>query len=100
LNLPLLFIAQGQIFPSSGNGWLAVIGLGLTLTLGQGLMAYSLKQLSSGFVSLIAFLDPVFSALFAWLFLSEALSFHNLVGFVIILFGLYLTVYSQSVIQE
>ena len=87
LNLPLLLIAQGQILPSSENGWLAVIGLGLTLTLGQGLMAYSLKQLSSEFVSLVSFLDPVFSASFAWLFLSEALSFRNLVGFAIILVG-------------
>lgn len=100
LNFPLLFMVQGRILPSSGNGWLAAIGLGLTLALGQGLMAYSLKQLSSGFVSLVACLDSILSASLGWLFFSEALSLYNFVGFGIILLGVCLTSYSQSAVKE
>jgi drug/metabolite transporter (DMT)-like permease len=99
LTLPLLFINQGKVFPYSTNGWLALMGLALTLVVGQGLMAYSLKQLSSGFVSLISCLDPIFGALFAWLFFSEALNVYNWIGFVIILLGVGLTSYSQSIIK-
>lgn len=100
LTLPIILSIQDQFFPSSGEVWLAAIGLGLTLAVGQGLVAYSLKKFSSGFVSMVCLLDPILSATFAWLIFSETLNLYNFVGFAIVLFSLYLTTYSQSVVKE
>ena len=100
LTLPIILSIQDQFLPSSGQVWLAAIGLGLTLAVGQGLIAYSLKKFSSGFVSMVCLVDPIFSATFAWLIFSETLNFYNFVGFAIVLFSLYLTTYSQSIIKE
>ena len=100
LTLPIILTVKDQFFPSSWDVWLAAIGLGLTLALGQGLVVYSLKRFSSGFVSMVCLLDPIFSATFAWSIFSETLSFYNLVGFAVVLVGLYLTTYSQSLVKE
>ena len=100
LTLPIILTVKDQFLPSSWDVWLAAIGLGLTLALGQGLVVYSLKRFSSGFVSMVCLLDPIFSATFAWSIFSETLSFYNLVGFAVVLVGLYLTTYSQSVVKE
>lgn len=100
LTLPIILSIQDQFLPSSGKVWLAAIGLGLTLAVGQGLVAYSLKKFSSGFVSMVCLLDPILSATFAWLIFSETLNLYNFVGFAIVLFSLYLTTYSQSVVKE
>jgi drug/metabolite transporter (DMT)-like permease len=100
LNLPLLFTIQGKFLPYSGNGWLTMIGLGLTLIVAQGLMSYSFKQLSSGFVAIVSCIDPIFSAVFSWLVFSETMNFYNLVGFVVILLGVCLASYSKSIDKE
>lgn len=97
LNLPLLLTVQGKVLPSSGTGWLTLMGLGLTLIIAQGLMSYSLKQLSSGFVAIASCLDPIFGAGFAWLVFSEMLNFYNLIGFGVILLGVGFASYSQSI---
>lgn len=101
--LPLLLITEGaldDIFPNSISGWLIAIALGLTIALGHSLLTYSLKLLSSGFVSVSILLDPVFTAILAWVFLSEALSFSNLLAFVVILLGICLTLSSPSAVNE
>lgn len=101
--LPLLLITEGaidDIFPNSISGWLIAIALGLTIALGHSLLTYSLKVLSSGFVSVSILLDPIFTAILAWVFLSEALSFSNLLAFVVILLGICLTLSSPSAVNE
>ncbi|MEC4812136.1 MAG: DMT family transporter [Scytonema sp. PMC 1069.18] len=100
LTLPILVIVKDEFFPSSWDVKLAAIGLGLTLALGQGLVVYSLKKFSSGFVSMICLLDPILSTTLAWSIFSETLSLYNLVGFAVVLLGLYLITYSQSVVKE
>ncbi|MDF5713049.1 MAG: DMT family transporter [Rhizonema sp. NSF051] len=100
LTLPILVIVKDEFFPSSWDVWLAAVGLGLTLALGQGLVVYSLKRFSSGFVSMVCLLDPILSATLAWSIFSEILTLYNLVGFAVVLVGLYLTTYSQSVVKE
>gem|GEM_PF-4449619 len=49
---------------------------------------------------MVCILDPIFSATFAWSIFSETLSFYNLVGFAVVLVGLYLTTYSQCVVKQ
>lgn len=66
--------------------------------MGGGSMIF--RQVIIGFVSMVCILDPIFSATFAWSIFSETLSFYNLVGFAVVLVGLYLTTYSQCVVKQ
>lgn len=98
--LPMLVFTGDRIFPSSVHGWLFVIFLALVCqVLGQGLLTYSVAQLSSVVVSLVHLLEPVFSSILAWAIFGEKLSFSNGVGFVLVLIGLYLAVSSQAAVD-
>jgi drug/metabolite transporter (DMT)-like permease len=91
LMIPLVLLFEEQIFPISWSGWVAVICLAaICEALGHGLVVYSLKHFSSGFVALFLLLDPVIVAILAWLIFSETLSFFNLLGLALILEGIYL----------
>lgn len=94
--LPILLFVQDRIFPCSVNGWLWVIcQAAICQVLGHGLLTYSLAKFSSVVVSLVHLLEPVFSAIFAFFIFSEELSFFNLMGFAVVLIGLYLAISSQ-----
>ncbi len=92
----ILFTAHDEWFPHSWSGWLTVIALALTLIFAHGLLAYSLKYLSSSFVAMINLLDPVVTAFLAWIIFAEALNWLNLVAFAIIMLGIYLAVTSEK----
>jgi drug/metabolite transporter (DMT)-like permease len=96
--LPIILITQEQIFPNSANTWLAIIALTLICQIfGQGLLVYSLKHLSSGFVSLFLLLQPILTACLAWLIFAENLSLFNGFAFCLVLIGIYLAKSSQSI---
>lgn len=100
LLLPILIISRDPIFPFSLSGWYAVIALSIvSQVIGQGLVAYSLKNVSSGFVALSFLLIPALSAILAWFIFSENLSLLNWLSFFIILLGIYLAISSQDVNQ-
>lgn len=91
LLLPSALLFEDRLFPASLSGWLAVIGLGILCNLiGVGALFYSLKQFSSGFVSLILLLEPMIAAFLAWAIFAEGLSFLNGLTFVVVLSGIYL----------
>ena len=99
--LPILLIIKDTIFPFSLNGWLFVIALALvSQVIGQGLVAYSLKKISSSFVALSFLLTPVISTILAWLIFAENLSLLNWLSFLIILLGIYLAVSNQEVVNK
>ncbi|MEH2195403.1 MAG: DMT family transporter [Nostoc sp.] len=95
----VIFITHDEWFPHSGNSWLAVIALALTLILGSGLLAYSLKHLSSSLVAMINLLDPIVTAFLAWLIFAETLGWLNLVAFAIIILGICLALTSEVRIE-
>ncbi|EFA73348.1 Putative uncharacterized protein [Raphidiopsis brookii D9] len=91
ITLPIALLTDPQIFPTSLSGWVAVISLALICqVLGQGLLAQSLNQLSSGFVATTLLLEPVISAFIAWLIFFEKLTFLNWIAFCVVLSGVYL----------
>ncbi|NEQ38894.1 MAG: DMT family transporter [Okeania sp. SIO3I5] len=99
--LPLTLLTENQLFPFSLNGWLVAIALGvLCQVIGQGIMAYSLKQFSSGFVSLFLLLEPIFTSFLAWIIFAEKLTIMNGVAFFVVLTGIYLAQLSQSVNKQ
>ncbi|MGD1909325.1 MAG: DMT family transporter [Rivularia sp. (in: cyanobacteria)] len=88
--IPLLLIQEDSLFPHSFGAWLSVIGLAVVCQIfGQAVIAYSLMKIPSGVVALSHLLCPCMSAIEAWLIFHQGLSIENLLGFIIILTGLY-----------
>ena len=87
----LMTLALGeQFFPSSLQGWLAVVSLAIVgQILGDGLITYSLSYFSASFVALVFLLDPALTAIAAWFAFGETLNLANAIAFAIILFGVY-----------
>ncbi len=101
LSLPIFLFSEDQLWPDSVRGWAFVISLAIVgQVLGQGLLAYSLKKFSSGFVALMLLLESVFAAIAAWGIFGESLSLFDWVAFFTILFGMYLAVSSKSAMKE
>lgn len=82
-----------ELFPSSPQGWLAVVGLAIVgQLLALGLVTYSLSRLSASLVALVFLLDPVLTAIAAWFAFAETVNLWNAIAFGIILFGVYLAI--------
>ncbi len=97
LILPILLITQDKLFPTSWQGWLAVIALALIChVIGQGLVIYSLDRLSANFVAIFLVLDPCLSAIEAWIIFLESLSPLSWFALCLSLLGIYLALSSQS----
>ncbi len=97
LILPLVLLAGDRIFPYSWQGWLAVIALAVICqAFGQGLLIHSLGRLSSGFVALFLLLEPVITAILAWILFTENLSLFNWLAFSVVLAGIYIAKSSNS----
>ncbi|NEO84858.1 MAG: DMT family transporter [Spirulina sp. SIO3F2] len=101
LLIPFVWLTEGQLFPQSWVGILAVLGLGvISEGLGQNLLAQSMAKFSSSFIALFLLLEPIVSALLGWLIFAESLSPITGVGFVIVLGGIYLAKSSSSAMQS
>jgi drug/metabolite transporter (DMT)-like permease len=101
VSLPIVLFDEGQVFPTSWQGWLIVISLaGVCQILGQGMLVRSLNELSSEFVALFLLLEPVLAGVGAWALFSEQLSLLNLVAFAIALVGVYLSLSSPSALRD
>lgn len=97
LLLPLVLLTEAQVFPTTVVAWLAVLGLGLVSEgLGQRLLADAMDRFSSSFISLFLLLEPIVSALFAWVFFTEGLNAITWMSFAVILVGIYLAQSSQA----
>jgi drug/metabolite transporter (DMT)-like permease len=88
---PVALASGEQMLPASAYGWWVLIGLALLSHAGgQGLIAYALAHLPAAFSSVSLLFQPVMAALFAWLLLSEALVALQVIGGIVVLFGIYL----------
>ncbi len=101
LLLPITGLLEEQLFPQTWQVWLAVVALALVCqVLGQGLLVYSLKQFSSGFIAVLLLLEPILTAILAWLVFAELLNWTNWLAFAMVLSGIYLTRSSSSATQS
>lgn len=76
-------------WPSNAQAWLAVGGMALIpQLLGHTMMNWSLKHFSAATVGLATLLEPVFAGALAWWFLGEQLTASQLLGGVLLLFGI------------
>jgi len=97
LLFPLVLAVEDQLFPTTWIAWVGVIGMGLVSEgFGQRLLADSMKKFSAGFVSIFLLLEPIASAMLAWVIFAEQLSPMTWLGFVVILTGIYLAQSSSA----
>ena len=101
LLVPFVLFTEGKLFPTTWQTWLAVIGLGLISEgLGQRLLADCLDKFSSSFIAIFLLLEPIVSAMLAWLIFAEGLTSITGLGFMIILTGIYLAQSSHAAVHE
>jgi drug/metabolite transporter (DMT)-like permease len=97
ITFPVALFTEEQIFPSSLQGWLAVIYLAVICQIiGSGILIYSVKRFSSGFTSVFLLIEPIITTILAWIFFAESLSPFNVITFFVILVGIYLAKSGQA----
>jgi len=91
LLLPIA-IAKGEaLLPVTLAGWMPLLGISLLVHVaGQGAIAYAFAHLSPQFTALGTFIQPVASAVLAWLLLGEHLGPAEIAGSAIILLGIWI----------
>jgi drug/metabolite transporter (DMT)-like permease len=100
LILPIFLLFEDNWLPYTVVGWLAIAAQAVICQgLGQGLLIYSLKRLSAGFVALVVPLEVFFASILAWLVFSETVSLVHCLGFAIVFIGVFLAKSSQSSIK-
>jgi len=100
LTLVVLAINHESLFPTSGQSWLPIFSMSVAGLLGQGMLLYSLKKLSSAFVALVFLLTPFTTAILARIMFLETVSWSNLFAFFVVIIGLFLTITSSSTFKE
>jgi drug/metabolite transporter (DMT)-like permease len=89
--LPVAILDRERLLPFSALGWLWLFGIGLLSQFGgQGLITYALAHLSAHFSSVATFVQPVATAVLAWVLFGEALGPVQIAGCAIVLAGIWL----------
>ncbi|MGK7892419.1 MAG: DMT family transporter [Xenococcus sp. (in: cyanobacteria)] len=100
LLFPFVLSTKESLFPTSYEGWLILIALAIVCqVVGQGLLVYSMKRFSSSFLAVFLLLEPILTALLAWMIFAENLNLFNGIAFVLIIAGIYLAKSSNSAIK-
>ena len=98
--ISLVLCFSGEQFPKgapSPQTWAIVVFMALMATVVAFLvMAWAQRELSAGDVALILLLEPVFAAIFSWMWLGETLGVTGGIGAFLILVSLWLSSQSDS----
>ncbi len=95
--LPVAWLSEGQVFPTTTSVWVAVIALGIICEgFGQRLLADSMSQFSCSFIALVLLLEPILSTILAWVIFAEQLGIVTWIGFAVVLTGIYVATSSNS----
>jgi drug/metabolite transporter (DMT)-like permease len=86
----IAIVFEPRILPQSMQGAAALLALAIVSQVGgQGLVAVALGTLPATFSSLVIFLEAIAAASFGWLLLNEPLGLAQMLGGVLILFGIW-----------
>ena len=95
--LVVALVSSKTLVPATIEGWALMIGLGvISQAAGQGFIVWGMAHLSAAFSSVALLVAPVASAIFAWMFLAEAISIQQIAGMMIVLAGIYLANHSRN----
>ena len=89
--LPIAIVKGEVLLPATLLGWAPLLGLGLLVHVGgQGAIAFAFAHLSPQFTALGTYIQPIASAVLAWLLLGEHLGFGDIAGSAVILAGIWI----------
>ncbi len=87
--LALTLLTEHELVATSLTGWAVLLGLAwVSHAGGQGLIAFSFRQLPASFSSVSLLLQPVLAAVFAWILLGEPLSLGQGLSGAVVLVGI------------
>ncbi len=85
------FSLSGNLSNYSAPGWALILWIIIVGTVIPYLLTVTgIRELSAGTSSVIGMIEPIFAGVIAWILLNEALSGIQLIGCVVVLFGIYL----------
>ena len=85
------FSLEGNLSGYSAPGWVLILWIIIIGTVIPYLLTVTgIRELSAGTSSVIGMIEPIFAGVIAWILLNEALSGIQLIGCVVVLFGIYL----------
>jgi drug/metabolite transporter (DMT)-like permease len=89
--LPIAIVQGETLFPPTLLGWAPLLGLSLLVHVGgQGAIAFAFAHLSPQFTALGTYIQPIASAVLAWVLLGEHLGLADIAGSAIILAGIWI----------
>lgn len=89
--LPVAMGLNEAVLPHTLRGWAVVLGLALVSQVGgQGLIAWGLAHVPAAIGSVVLLLQPAVAALVAWGLFGEGLGGAEILGGVVILFGVHI----------
>jgi drug/metabolite transporter (DMT)-like permease len=78
-----------RLLPAGPSGWAALIALGLiSHVLGQGLVAFGMRESPVGLASILLLTQPIVAALLAWAVFGESMGVFEAAGACLVLAGL------------
>ena len=85
------FSLSGNLSNHSAPGWALILWIIIVGTVIPYLLTVTgIRELSAGTSSVIGMIEPIFAGVIAWILLNEALTGIQLIGCVVVLFGIYL----------
>ena len=89
--LPIAVVKGEILLPPTLMGWAPLLGLSLLVHVGgQGAIAFAFAHLSPQFTALGTYIQPIASAVFAWILLGERLGLADIAGSAVILAGIWI----------
>lgn len=87
----ICLLSEGIQIPTNWSMLLPILGLTIfSQILGQGGLSYTLGRISASFASVLVLIQPVISAIYAFIFFHERLTWLEVVAMFIVLCGIYL----------
>ena len=80
LMLAAALLLRERVIPTTLAGWGACLGLGLVHVVGQGSIAWALGRLPAATASVVVLVQPVLTAVLAWLIFAEAMGPLQMLG--------------------
>lgn len=89
--MPIAILKGETLFPPTLLGWAPLLGLSLLVHVaGQGAIAFAFAHLSPQFTALGTYIQPIATAVFAWILLGERLGLAEVAGSAVILAGIWI----------
>ncbi len=85
---PMLGVLENPVFPETLKGWLALIGAGLTFTVGYVLFFVSVSIIGTSRAAMLSIVEPLFAILIAISLVGEWFSITQWIGAIIIVTSL------------